>query len=488
MPLIQRVPWTVQPQTATGVNWGSPLARGLAVAFVPSIGPANLVASDVVAGLQKSGAGPDGVYTATSALVSTSSRLSTSAFSFYALFLSGTVSGGTRCVIGRGPNATGTNNIGFGFNSQHATSAYAGALYAGSAYTIIGKPTGGALALNTRYSIGGTFDGSNGRGYNNGVMTVGPTAVTGIDTTARLALNRTSADASPNADDAKFYVVLYWDRALSDAEMRAVHANPWQLFAPLPRTIWAPAAGGVSGTLATTNSNDTSAASGTTTVTGTLATTNANDTLAASGSVGSAVSGTLATTNANDTSAASGTTTVTGTVAYTNANDTAAASGWAGIVSGTLAVTNAADTLVASGSAAQSATAQNSGGELPWSKTPQAKKFREQEELRKQAQALIEQAQRPEADISALTFKAEAVSLLLQEDIARLERDAQAYQERLAKQAKKATQAKLMNAQNDARATRMLQAQVIDAQLRAQALVEELDVVFMAVMLAEMGD
>jgi hypothetical protein len=103
------------------------------------------------------------------------------------------------------------------------------------------------------------------------------------------------------------------------------------------------------GTLARSNGADTSAGSGTTTVVGTLARTNASDTSAASGSVGSPVSGTLATTNADDTSAATGTTTVTGTLARTNAADTSAATGTT-TVTGTLARTNANDTSVASGS------------------------------------------------------------------------------------------------------------------------------------------
>lgn len=106
----------------------------------------------------------------------------------------------------------------------------------------------------------------------------------------------------------------------------------------------------VTGALARTNANDTSAGSGTTTVTGTLARTNANDTSAASGAVGAEITGTVARTNANDTSTASGTTTVTGTLARTNANDTAAASGTAGTPTGTVNYTNRNDTLSAAGS------------------------------------------------------------------------------------------------------------------------------------------
>jgi len=107
---------------------------------------------------------------------------------------------------------------------------------------------------------------------------------------------------------------------------------------------------GATGTLAYTNSNDTSAASGTTTVVGTSNTTNAADTSAAIGTT--TVTGTLATTNADDTVVASGAAgAITGTVAYTNADDSIAADGWAGLISGTVAYTNADDTSSASGEA-----------------------------------------------------------------------------------------------------------------------------------------
>ena len=129
-----------------------------------------------------------------------------------------------------------------------------------------------------------------------------------------------------------------------------------------------PASGTPTGTLATTNANDTLSASGIQTNTGTLARANANDSLASSGtqtntgtfattnaSDGLASNGTqtntgtLVNTNANDTFSSSGTQTNTGTLAKTNANDSLAASGTAGSISGTLATTNANDTLAASG-------------------------------------------------------------------------------------------------------------------------------------------
>jgi hypothetical protein len=33
-------------------------------------------------------------------------------------------------------------------------------------------------------------------------------------------------------------LVAFWNRYLSDAEVAVLHANPWQIFAPLPRRMW----------------------------------------------------------------------------------------------------------------------------------------------------------------------------------------------------------------------------------------------------------
>jgi hypothetical protein len=147
----------------------------------------------------------------------------------------------------------------------------------------------------------------------------------------------------------------------------------------------------VVGTLARTNANDAVSASGTTTVVGTLARTNANDSVAASGSVGGAVSGTVAYTNANDTSAASGTTTVTGTVARTNANDSVAASGAAGSVTGTVAVTNANDSVSASGTAGGLQDTHDGFWRKQWKKIREREKKKVYAELIEEIEEQIEE-------------------------------------------------------------------------------------------------
>ncbi len=186
-----------------------------------------------------------------------------------------------------------------------------------------------------------------------------------------------------------------WEQGDDSADSSRVTPGGWEQVVG--------AGGGVTGTVAATNANDTSAASGTTTVTGTLAKSNggdtsaasgtttivgassaanADDTSAASGSVGSSGStGTLATTNANDSAAASGTTTATGAVARANGSDAVIASGWVGLISGTVANSNANDTAAAQGiGPAQAQQAFGGGGIYP---TPRRKTKQEIDEDRK---------------------------------------------------------------------------------------------------------
>lgn len=99
-------------------------------------------------------------------------------------------------------------------------------------------------------------------------------------------------------------------------------------------------------------------------VSGSLATTNANDTLSAVGAT--TITGSLARTNANDTLSAAGSPVISGSLSRTNANDTLAASGAAGAVTGTLAVTNANDTLSATGVTASDQQGSGGGADSNW--------------------------------------------------------------------------------------------------------------------------
>jgi hypothetical protein len=174
----------------------------------------------------------------------------------------------------------------------------------------------------------------------------------GAAVTAAIATANSGAGWSAAGAIQAWYV---HNRALSQSEIAQLATSPWCMLAnvaaPDPYLFDNGATSGASGTSATTNANDTSAASGTTTVVGTSTAANANDTSSAAGTT--KILGTSATTNANDTSSASGTPKVVGSSATTNANDTSSAAGTPKVV-GTSASTNAADTSTASGSVGSS--------------------------------------------------------------------------------------------------------------------------------------
>lgn len=256
------------------------------------------------------------------------------------------------------------------FQYHHGSAPFQNTFVVRAASGAYAKAKFSTPAANTPVVWVGTYDGATVRAYTNGVLTGTAATISGATYATSASNTKINTRGSNYPWNGRVYVVGAQQRAWSAEEVAYYSDRVWETLEPQP--IWVPvsAGGGVTGTLATTNAddtsaasgtttvigtsaptnaNDTSAASGTTTIVGTLAATNADDTAAASGSVGGDVTGTVAYTNADDTSAATGTTTVTGTVAYTNADDGVAASGWAGIVSGTVNVTNSDDTASASG-------------------------------------------------------------------------------------------------------------------------------------------
>jgi len=146
-------------------------------------------------------------------------------------------------------------------------------------------------------------------------------------------------------------VTLFARLFTRNLDPRALSRNPWSIFAKRPDRLFLSVGGGggVTGTAAVTLGNDTSSATGTTTVLGTAALTLGNATSSATGVVGS-VSGTAAITLGNDTSSAQGTTSIGGTGAVTLGNDFSTASGAVGsAVTGTAAITLGNDTSSATG-------------------------------------------------------------------------------------------------------------------------------------------
>lgn len=350
---ILRFPWTSQPQTPTPIDRANPLSKNLSLAFIggqsrifnPATNGRNTVTGSKIQTTQGGQvSGFNTTYgTGTTDRIDTSLTADSEKRSWFArVYVSSWASsrifdiGNNACAIGGG-----------------GTSLIVSCVYSGGQTTLYTPST--APPTNAWFDLLITWDRSGTNipiVYTDGVevsISNGGTLPSGTYTTQTTALLIGNRLDNVRSLPGMVECAYVWDRILSPAEAVALTRNRYQLYQPIQRTIWVPAAGGgVSGTLATTNANDTSAASGTTTVTGTLAKTNANDSSSASGTT--TVTGTLATTNANDTSAASGSPVVVGTLATTNANDSVVASGdVGGNITGTVNYTNANDTGAASG-------------------------------------------------------------------------------------------------------------------------------------------
>jgi len=131
--------------------------------------------------------------------------------------------------------------------------------------------------------------------------------------------------------------------------------------------------------------------------------------------------------------------------------------------------------------------ATRNGGVPAWNPYQATGESDEQKRNRRIAQGIIKQAQKPDADIAKLSIKARDVSQRLKADAERFEAFAAQLALELERAYTKRLLAEVMQARNNALATRQLEQQMIAAQLQAEAnrqQIEELDVVFMVVMLA----
>lgn len=149
---------------------------------------------------------------------------------------------------------------------------------------------------------------------------------------------------------------LVFNRALSDADLRSISENPYQILRPANDRLWldvVAGGGGVSGTLAAIDVADTASLTGTISApsaTGSLAASDAPDAGAFAGAL--TFAGSLAAAEAQDAAALSGTAFApgfSGTLAATEASDSAAFSGALSFV-GSITATEPQDQISLTGS------------------------------------------------------------------------------------------------------------------------------------------
>lgn len=149
--------------------------------------------------------------------------------------------------------------------------------------------------------------------------------------------------------------VLVFNRALSDAEIRSISENPYQVLRPANDRLWldvVAGGGGVTGTLAATDAQDAASVSGSASApsaSGSLSASDAQDIASFAGAL--IFSGSLSATDSPDAATFAGTAYapgISGTLAATDAPDTAAFSG-ALTFSGSLAASESPDAATLAG-------------------------------------------------------------------------------------------------------------------------------------------
>lgn len=371
----QRVPWTVQPQVAVGINAGSDYAQNLALLLPlhPSWGMRDLVSGRAVTktGLSANVVSPIGVYPSfgtanyldfiAPALITSATQPMTIAWDQY-------------------PVATSAYSTILSWKPPGAANNFAIYLAAADAtyYFVAGPRTGASAGSGWSSAVGAV---TNGRPDNYVlVMTAGTDSATtstrklfkngvlqarGADATfgsnAAAATRVGALDSGGDVFEGGIGNFAIWAEAFSDAKAANYFARRFAIYQPLSRRIWVPVSAGGGTTII--------GALGTATASGLTGTADANTTLA--GALGTATAtgfqGTVSNSTDTTISGALGTAVASGLQGGVNANTTipgalgvAVASGLSGTVS------NTNDTVIAG--SLGTATAEGLQGAITWNR------------------------------------------------------------------------------------------------------------------------
>lgn len=244
---LVELPWTEQPQEAVSVDWSNPLARGLREWDAPALRPYLPLGTPTLAPTRGGVAFTGGGASARYRNADQPSLDVTGARTVLAVFV-GVGATDTRAYgiadsgnyifyLGSSPITAARGRIWFRFPSGDVDIGQTSATVfeANVPHTFVLRQTPGTPASFASF-VDGIADAS------------GTGTVSGSASGVQVGINglvRASGGASYNASGV--LLGLVWDRALSDAEIAAVSANPWQLFQPrrIPVPVSAAGGGGV---------------------------------------------------------------------------------------------------------------------------------------------------------------------------------------------------------------------------------------------------
>jgi len=356
MALLRPSVWTQQPQQACEIDWSNPITRGMFTAILPT-------GSGAIELVRKSLSSKSGSPTYSVGVAGNSGSGGASAYTQFAdqdsydavgpITLLALINGSSATLAGSylSKGAFDAANVPYAFGRSNTSSLYLTRGGAGDFQRFI---TGNTIYVPDRLcAVGVTQNGVLGSGatatyYLDGV-TPGAAAGGGMSNTVATA-NALPIRALGTAEQS--YLALGWNRVLSNAEIKSLSDNPWQIFKPIPRRIFAPVS--ASGGATITTNLGTATASG---LTATL--TQASTLIATQGTAtASGLSATLAqafTLQANrGTATASGAQATIAQAATISANlGTATASGFAADVQSAGNVTISANIGIATASGRQ---------------------------------------------------------------------------------------------------------------------------------------
>lgn len=244
-----RRPWTQQPQGADGIDWANPLTRGLRFAYNPA--HALELTRQILPSVDAAttGIGPLGrSHTGKKLQWQTGPILPTAQSTVLAVLALPSLAAWTQVFLFSTGEAWNQYAM---FALFHNGSSYSGGFASGSSgtlervlgITVAELQTPRVLSIRTQGSgtgeqqahLDGRLTMTTTVGNASAVTPAG--SVSGVGYIA-------SSDADAGALYGDMYLVLLWDRALSDDELLSVHRNPWRVLAP--RRLWLPtsAAGG----------------------------------------------------------------------------------------------------------------------------------------------------------------------------------------------------------------------------------------------------
>ena len=209
---------TSQPQGLVGIDWSNPITRGL---------------REFVTGKRFSDFGnavavtKDGL----SAFNTSTFQTVTSPVNEVTIFQSA-VFDSISNVSSLGVSSGGDS--GFGFKNN--TTSVRLFKYRASGTANTQSVSTRSLVVGRRVNVCGTFDGANQRLYEDGVLSSSTANAEAVFWGASPKLRLGGFSVSNFAGTAS--ILLYFARALSDAEIKSLSDNPWQIFAPEVQRVW----------------------------------------------------------------------------------------------------------------------------------------------------------------------------------------------------------------------------------------------------------